>query len=92
MLPLWLGTGPGAEERRAIAVVVIGGQTLSLLLTLLITPVAYLWFDDLARLFRRRVTTPQPVPADIPRPGHLPSAPAADRAISGGSAAPTPEP
>ncbi|MBI2202368.1 MAG: efflux RND transporter permease subunit, partial [Candidatus Rokubacteria bacterium] len=26
MLPLWAGTGPGAEERRAIAVVVIGGQ------------------------------------------------------------------
>ncbi|MGH9901547.1 MAG: efflux RND transporter permease subunit, partial [Pyrinomonadaceae bacterium] len=31
MLPLALGTGPGAEERRSIAVVVIGGQTLSLL-------------------------------------------------------------
>jgi multidrug efflux pump subunit AcrB len=29
MLPLWVGTGPGSEERRAIAVVVIGGQTLS---------------------------------------------------------------
>ncbi len=41
MLPLALGTGPGAEERRAVAVVVIGGQTLSLLLTLLVTPVAY---------------------------------------------------
>ena len=27
MLPLALGTGPGAEERRAVAVVVIGGQT-----------------------------------------------------------------
>jgi HAE1 family hydrophobic/amphiphilic exporter-1 len=49
MLPLALGTGPGAEERRSIAVVVIGGQTLSLLLTLLVTPVAYALFDDLAR-------------------------------------------
>src|SRR5438132_8747850 len=48
MLPLWIGTGPGAEERRAIAVVVIGGQTLCLLLTLLITPVAYSLFEDAA--------------------------------------------
>jgi HAE1 family hydrophobic/amphiphilic exporter-1 len=49
MLPLALGTGPGAEERRSIAVIVIGGQTLSLLLTLLVTPVAYSLFDDFAR-------------------------------------------
>jgi HAE1 family hydrophobic/amphiphilic exporter-1 len=47
MTPLALGTGPGAEERRSIAVVVIGGQTLSLLLTLVVTPVAYSLFDDL---------------------------------------------
>ena len=47
MLPLALGTGPGADERRSIAIVVIGGQSLSLLLTLIITPVAYSWLDDL---------------------------------------------
>jgi len=41
MLPLALGTGPGAEERRAIAVVVIGGQTLALFLTLVVVPVAF---------------------------------------------------
>jgi HAE1 family hydrophobic/amphiphilic exporter-1 len=50
MLPLAVGSGPGAEERRAIAVVVIGGQTLSLLLTLLVTPVAYSLFEDVARM------------------------------------------
>jgi HAE1 family hydrophobic/amphiphilic exporter-1 len=57
MLPLAVGAGPGAEERRGIAIIVIGGQTLSLLLTLIVTPVAYSWFDDLARLFVRKPAT-----------------------------------
>ena len=51
MLPLALGSGPGAEERRAVAVVVIGGQTLCLLLTLLVTPVAYSMFEDWSKVF-----------------------------------------
>ena len=59
MLPLWVGTGPGSEERRAIAVVVIGGQTLSLLLTLLVTPVAYLLLHDLVRMLSRRRRRPR---------------------------------
>jgi HAE1 family hydrophobic/amphiphilic exporter-1 len=46
MLPLAIGSGPGAEERRTIAVVVIGGQTLSLFLTLIVVPVAYSLADD----------------------------------------------
>jgi HAE1 family hydrophobic/amphiphilic exporter-1 len=46
MLPLALGTGPGAEERRAVAVAVIGGQSLALLLTLVMCPVAYSLIDD----------------------------------------------
>jgi HAE1 family hydrophobic/amphiphilic exporter-1 len=50
MLPLWVGTGPGAEERHAIAVVVIGGQTLCLLLTLIMTPVVYSLLDDIPAL------------------------------------------
>jgi HAE1 family hydrophobic/amphiphilic exporter-1 len=60
MLPLAIGTGPGSEERRAVAVVVIGGQTLSLLLTLLVTPVAYSIFDDIGALFRRRASAQRP--------------------------------
>jgi HAE1 family hydrophobic/amphiphilic exporter-1 len=63
MLPLWLGTGPGAEERRAIAVVVIGGQTLSLLLTLLVTPVAYSLFEDLADVIRRATRSLRSTPS-----------------------------
>ena len=54
MMPLALGTGPGAEERRSIAIVVIGGQSLSLLLTLIATPVVYSLLDDLRMTARWR--------------------------------------
>ncbi len=50
MLPMALGGGAGASSRRSIAIVVIGGQTLCLLLTLLVTPVTYSLFDDLGHL------------------------------------------
>jgi len=79
-VPGWVGTGPGSEERRAIAVVVIGGQTLSLLLTLLVTPVAYLLLDDLVRILgrRRRADTAPAVAAAR----HTPEAPAAGIALT----------
>jgi HAE1 family hydrophobic/amphiphilic exporter-1 len=47
MIPVLFGQGPAAESHRGIAMVVIGGQSLCLLITLLVTPVAYSLFDDL---------------------------------------------
>jgi hypothetical protein len=58
MIPLALGSGPGAEERRAVAVVVIGGQTLALLLTLVVTPVAYSLLDDIKDSKLAKMMTP----------------------------------
>jgi HAE1 family hydrophobic/amphiphilic exporter-1 len=58
MLPIAMGKGAGAGSRASMAVTIIGGQALCLLLTLLVTPVAYSYFDDLrewkpSRLFAR---------------------------------------
>jgi HAE1 family hydrophobic/amphiphilic exporter-1 len=56
MIPIALGTGPGSAGRAAMAKVIIGGQMLCLLLTLLVTPVSYSIFDDWGRgrFFRLR--------------------------------------
>ena len=50
MLPLVTSKGIGSGFSKAMASVVVGGQTLSLLLTLVAIPVIYTWFDDLARV------------------------------------------
>ncbi|HUY89371.1 MAG TPA: efflux RND transporter permease subunit [Pirellulales bacterium] len=53
MVPMALGEGPGAGARAGLAKVILGGQSLSLLLTLLVTPVAYSLWDDFTQLWRR---------------------------------------
>ena len=54
MIPTALGTGAGSGTRRTMAMVIIGGQTLSLLITLLMTPVTYSLMDDLEIWFRKK--------------------------------------
>lgn len=64
MIPIALGKGPGAPARASLANVIIGGQALSLLIALLIVPVAYSLFDDLgafaSRVFGGRKNAPPP--------------------------------
>ncbi len=47
MLPIAFGRGAGSGSRASMAVTIIGGQMLCLLLTLLVTPVVYSYFDGL---------------------------------------------
>ena len=49
LIPTSLGIGIGGTGRAAIAVTIIGGQSLCLLLTLLLVPVAYVKFEELER-------------------------------------------
>ena len=69
MIPLVTSKGVGSAYNRATAGVVVGGQVLSLFLTLLATPVAYSLFDDLSRRVKRLFgdksedpTRPEPPP------------------------------
>ncbi|MBI3838385.1 MAG: efflux RND transporter permease subunit [Planctomycetia bacterium] len=61
MIPIALGQGPGAGARASMAKVIIGGQMLSLLLALLVTPVTYSLLDSLTGLFGwKRAPNPAP--------------------------------
>jgi HAE1 family hydrophobic/amphiphilic exporter-1 len=57
MIPIAMGQGPGASARASMAKVIIGGQALSLLLSLIVTPVIYSLLDDLKLFLARRFRT-----------------------------------
>jgi len=74
MLPIAFGRGAGSGSRASMAVTIIGGQLLCLLLTLLVTPVVYSYFDgmrtlkpsDLLGLLRLKKRDPASAPAVVP--------------------------
>ena len=46
LIPFLFATGPGAEVQRPLAIVVIGGLITSTLLTLVVVPTLYGWFEE----------------------------------------------
>ncbi len=53
MLPVTFGKGDGSASRASMAIVIVGGQALCLLVTLVVIPVAYSLLDDLGGLFKK---------------------------------------
>ena len=75
MAPLIVAGGVGAEERRSAAMVIVGGQSMALFLSLIVTPVAYTFMDDLSHVLRRpvhwmrgRSWVPSQAPQSTPAP------------------------
>ncbi len=64
MLPLALALGKGAEFRAPMARAVIGGLITSSLLTLVVIPVVYTFFDDIGNAIKRSATRPESDAAD----------------------------
>lgn len=54
LVPMALGIGEGAELTQSMGVVVIGGLSLSTVLTLILVPVMYTIFDDMTEFFKRK--------------------------------------
>jgi HAE1 family hydrophobic/amphiphilic exporter-1 len=63
-LPIAIGLGAGGETRRPLGLAVVGGLVLSQLLTLYITPVLYVYLDNLGHRFGRRGSQTAHAPAE----------------------------
>lgn len=64
VLPIALGTGPGATSRRPLGYAIVGGLSFSTLLTLFVVPVVWLQLERL--LARRRAPVPALEPVEVP--------------------------
>lgn len=63
VLPMLISHGEGADSRRSLAIVIVGGQALSLLITLLMTPVTYIIMDSIGAWFKYKFSG-EPIPED----------------------------
>lgn len=63
VVPMLVSNGEGAESRRSLAIVIVGGQALSLLITLLMTPVTYILVDKFGAWVNWKLRG-IPIPAD----------------------------
>ena len=53
-IPIAFGIGAGAESRRPLGFVIIGGLLVSQLITLFLTPIIYLYFETLSEKYSRK--------------------------------------
>ena len=71
-VPMALATGMGAEVQKPLATVVIGGIISSTLLTLLVLPALYAWFEPAAKAEEESVDVVDEAPRDLPQAAPVP--------------------
>jgi len=64
-VPMALATGAGAEVQRPLATVVIGGIISSTLLTLIVLPVLYYWFENRSGNVAKTAAAAEPEPTAV---------------------------